>query len=68
MLIRVLRVNKLWMRFCRLGDAGINNLLTVLDETDSKTRLEVLYLDCNSITCQGAKRIAKVNRVCKKQI
>lgn len=61
LLIPVLRINKLSLRFCRLGDTGIKNLLKILDETDSKTQLEALYLDCNGITCQGAKWIAKVN-------
>lgn len=57
----VSRVNKLWLRFCQLKDKGINNLLTVLDETNRKTQISLLHLDCNGITCEGAKKIAKVN-------
>lgn len=59
----VSRINKLWLRFCHLKDKGINDLLTILDETNRKTQLNLLYLDCNGITCEGAKKIAKVNRI-----
>jgi len=57
----ILRVKKLWLRFCQLKDKGINNLLDILDETSKITQLNSLYLDCNSITCKGAKQIAQVN-------
>lgn len=57
-----LRINKLWLRFCHLEDKGINDLLNVLDETDKKTQLILLYLDSNGITCEGVTKIAQVNR------
>lgn len=56
-----LRVKKLWLRFCQLKDKGVNNLLDILDETRRNTQLNSLYLDCNSITCKGAKQIAQVD-------
>lgn len=57
-----LRVKKLWLRFCQLKDKGVNYLLDILDETSGKTQLNSLYLDCNGITCEGAKKIAQVHR------
>ncbi|XP_003241043.1 leucine-rich repeat-containing protein 71-like [Acyrthosiphon pisum] len=56
------KVKKLWLRFCQLKDKGVNNLLVILDETSRNTQLNSLYLDCNSITCKGAKQIAQVLR------
>lgn len=54
-------MKKLWLRFCQLKDKGVNNLLDILDETRRNTHLNSLYLDCNSITCKGAKQIAQVD-------
>jgi len=54
-------VKKLWLRFCQLKDKGVNYLLDILDETSGKTQLNSLYLDCNGITCEGAKKIAQVH-------
>ncbi|VVC29065.1 Leucine-rich repeat [Cinara cedri] len=56
------KVNKLRLRLCQLKDKGVDDLLSILDETNGKTQLKLLYLDCNGITCKGAKRIAKVLR------
>jgi len=35
--------------------------MDILNETSRSTQLNTLYLDCNSITCKGAKQIAQVN-------
>ncbi|KAL4132069.1 hypothetical protein QTP88_009287 [Uroleucon formosanum] len=56
------KVKKLWLRFCQLKDKGVHYLLDILDETSRNTQLNSLYLDCNSITCKGAKKLAKVLR------
>ncbi|XP_025203778.1 leucine-rich repeat-containing protein 71-like, partial [Melanaphis sacchari] len=56
------KVKKLWLRFCQLKDKGVNHLLDILDETSGKTQLNSLYLDCNGITCEGAKKIAQILR------
>ncbi|KAE9530558.1 hypothetical protein AGLY_011020 [Aphis glycines] len=57
-----IKVKKLWLRFCQLKDKGVNYLLDILDETSGKTQLNSLYLDCNGITCEGAKKIAQILR------
>lgn len=49
------------MRCCQLKDKGVYNLLPALDETHEKSQLNLLYLDCNGITCEGAKKIAQVD-------
>ncbi|KAL5244649.1 hypothetical protein ACI65C_012059 [Semiaphis heraclei] len=56
------KVNKLWLRFCQLKDKGVNYLMDILNDTSRNTQLNTLYLDCNSITCNGAKKIAQVLR------
>ncbi|XP_025425017.1 uncharacterized protein LOC112693952 [Sipha flava] len=56
------KVNKLWLSRCQLKDKGIEDLITVLDETNIKTQLNSLYLDRNGITCKGARQIAQILR------
>ncbi|XP_050422846.1 leucine-rich repeat-containing protein 71-like [Adelges cooleyi] len=65
----VTRVKKLWLRFCRLGDAGVDRISETLqcqgddfcDKGETRT-LQLLNLDCNGITCAGVKTLAQVLR------